>query len=317
MMIKNDFRLVQFSAFAAVYVIWGSTYLAIQLLTDTLPGFTMVGLRFAVAGALLYAWARWRGAPSPDPRQVREASLIGILLLTFGTGAVVWAVEFLDSGLVALLVATEPLWLALLLWVWPGRKKSPGILTGRTLVALVVGFCGTVVLAAPGNFLGQDGLHTPAVLVLMIGCLSWAAGSLYARDAELPTSPWMSTAIQMLAGGGLLLVVGAGFGEWSQFQPSQVSWVSWLAFLYLIVFGSLVAFSAYTWLLRTTEPTLVATHTYVNPVVALFLGWWIAEEAVGPKALLASALILGSVVLMTLPKRPRIQQETCSAHPEG
>jgi drug/metabolite transporter (DMT)-like permease len=299
--LTNDPRFLLISAFAAVYFIWGSTYLAIRLLTDTLPGFTMVGLRFVLAGAILYAWARARGAEPPTARQARASSTIGVLLLTVGTGAVVWAVGYLDSGLVALLVATEPLWVALLLFLWP--EAGPRSLGPRTLLALGIGFCGTAILASPGRLAGEDTLHLPAVLLLMVGCLSWAAGSLYSRRAELPASGWVHTAIQMLAGGAALLVLGTARGELAHFDPAGVSLTSLAAFLYLVLFGSLVAFSAYAWLIRTNEPTLVATHTYVNPVVALFLGWWIAGETFGPRAFLASALILVSVVLLTLPSR--------------
>lgn len=325
-----SFRGRQIVAFAAVYVIWGSTYLAIRLLIDTLPGFSMVGLRFFIAGALLYSFARWRGDAAPSRAQWRNASAIGTMLLFVGTGAVVWATYHIDSGLAALMVGMEPLWMALLLWLWPfgttpGRRPD-----ARTFGALLVGFLGAAILAAPGADLQSGETHLLPLLVISLGCISWAAGSLWSRQADLPSSPWINTSCQMLAGGLALVIYGTAIGEWNQFQPQAVSWTSVLAFLYLVVFGSLVAFSAYSWLIRTTEPTLVATHAYVNPVVAVFLGWLIANEPVGPRTLLASALIVGSVVLLTsserrakrlaatAPPKPAQEPSCCeSSHPTG
>ena len=294
-----SFRGRQIVAFAAVYIIWGSTYLAIRLLIDTLPGFSMVGLRFFIAGAILYGFARWRGEAAPSRAQWRNTSVIGIMLLFVGTGAVVWATYRIDSGLAALMVGMEPLWMALLLWLWPfgttpGRRPD-----ARTLGALLVGFLGAAILAAPGTDLQTGETRLLPLLVISLGCISWAAGSLWSRQADLPPSQWINTSCQMLSGGLALVVYGTAIGEWNQFQLQNVSWTSFMAFLYLVVFGSLVAFSAYSWLIRTTEPTLVATHAYVNPVVAVFLGWLIANEPVGPRTLVASALIVGSVVLLT------------------
>ena len=298
------FRMTQIAAFAAVYVIWGSTYLAIRLLMETLPGFSMVGLRFVVAGALLFAWARWRGAARPTAAQWRSASIVGTLLLFVGTGAVVWATQFVESGLVALLVATQPLWVAVLMSLMPfARRAGEARPSVFTYGALLVGFAGAAVLAAPGqgeiSGLTGGGVHLPSLLAITIGCLSWSWGSLWARKADLPRSPWMNTAIQMLVGGAVLMLYGAAIGEWSQVDPATISGVSILAFLYLVVFGSLVAFSAYSWLVQTTDPTLVTTHAYVNPVVAVFLGWWIADETVTWTTVLAASLIVGAVVLVT------------------
>lgn len=289
-------RLKIIAAFAAVYIVWGSTYLAIRLLMDTLPGFSMIGLRFFVAGSILVGWGLWRRHATPTWTQIRTASWIGVMLLFGGTGAVVWATQYLDSGLVALLIAMEPLWLALLIMAWPGMGSRP---TLGTWLALGLGFAGAGLLAAPTDVLGSRAIHLPSVLMLAVGCLSWAAGSLISRRVSLPRSAAMSSGVQMLAGGAALLVFGALRGDWNGFDPRAVSTTSVLAFLYLVIFGSIVAFSAYAWLILEVEPTLVSTHTYVNPVVAIVLGWWIADEAVGPRTLVAAALILLSVVLMT------------------
>lgn len=303
-------QAMKLAAFAAIYFVWGSTYLAIRLVAETMPAFIMIGMRFFLAGLVLYAWASLRGLPSPRPGQWRAASLSGVILLCGGTGGVVWAVKHLDSGLVALLVGTEPLWLALLMWIWPGgRRPSLG-----TFGALALGFCGAALLAAPSG--SGETVRLAPVLVVLGACIAWGIGALYSRDADLPESPLWVAAIQMLAGGAVMIGFGLAIGEWRSFDPQAVSATSLLAFAYLVVFGSLVAFSAFSWLIRTVEPTLVATHTYVNPVVAVFLGWLIADEPVGPRTIAASALIVGAVVLITTSSLRRAKKPQPLPEPE-
>ena len=303
-------KAMKIAAFAAIYFVWGSTYIAIRLVAETMPAFIMIGMRFFLAGLVLYAWARLRGLPSPRPGQWRAASLSGVIMLCGGTGGVVWGVQYLDSGLVALLVGTEPLWLALLMWIWPGgRRPSLG-----TFGALALGFCGAALLAAPSGH-GETAGLVP-VLVVLAACIAWGVGALYSRDADLPASPVWVAAIQMLAGGVVMIGFGLGVGEWRGFDPQAVSATSLLAFAYLVVFGSLVAFSAFSWLIRTVEPTLVATHTYVNPVVAVFLGWLIADEPVGPRTIAASVLIVGAVVLITTSSLKRAKKPEPVRDPE-
>lgn len=299
------------ACFAAIYVVWGSTYIAIRLLADTLPPFTMVGLRFLIAGALVYGWVYTRPVERATARQWRSASLAGLFLIFFGTGAVVWAVQHVDSGLVALLVGMEPLWMAVLIWVLPFARDREHRPTLGTFAVLALGFSGAAILAAPTEVLGAP-IHLPSVLVVAFGCISWAGGSLWLRQADMPESSWESTAIQMLVGGAALSAYGLAIGEWGAFDPSAVSLTSLLAFAYLVVFGSLVAFSAYAWLIQHAEPTLVATHAYVNPVVAVFLGWWLADEAITTRTVLASVLIVGSVVLMTTEEGRRKRREARS-----
>ena len=302
-------RFKKVAAFAAIYFVWGSTYLAIRLLADTLPAFIMVGLRFLLAGLALFLYARLRGVPNPSALHWRTASTSGVILLALGTGGVVWGVQHMDSGVVALLVATEPLWLALLIWLWPGGRR-PSL---ATFGALGLGFVGAAILAAPG---GGTELHLGAVVTILAACLAWGVGSLYSRTADLPTSPLMTTSIQMLAGGVALAGFGLVSGELQGFELRAVSATSVLAFAYLVIFGSLVAFSAFSWLIRTTDPTLVSTHTYVNPVVAVFLGWWIVGESIGPRTLVASALILASVFLVTTASGRR-EQQSRAVQPTG
>lgn len=290
-----SFRLRQILAFAAVYVIWGSTYLAIRFAIETLPVFSMAGVRFLLAGGILFAWARLRGEPMPALRQWRAAAIMGALLLLGGNGAVVWAEQKLSSGLAALLVGTEPLWVAIMFWLMPGGRRP----TLRVTAGLLVGFGGAALLALTAENVGGGAPHLPSILALFLGCLSWAWGSLYGRNADLPSSPLLATGMQMLAGGSLLLGAGALNGEWRSFDPAAVSAVSLGAFAYLVIFGAIVAFSAYTWLIRNTEPTLVATYAYVNPVVAVFLGWLLGSEPLGSMTFVAMGLILGAVLLVS------------------
>ncbi len=290
------FRLKALAAFAAVYLIWGSTYLAIRFAIETLPGFSMAGIRFVVAGAVLVAAAAISGAGRPTARHWANAALIGFLLLVCGNGSVVWAEQRVPSGLAALLIGTEPLFIASMLWFLPGGDR-PG---RRTVLALLIGFAGAALLALAAPAEGEAPLHLPSVAMLLFACVTWAAGSLYARKADAPSSALWGTGIQMLTGGAMLLLIALVTGEWRQIHPEAVSERSAMALLYLIVAGSIVGYTAYTWLVRNVRPTLVATYAYVNPVVAVLLGWAFAGEPIGPTTIFASVLIIGAVVLASM-----------------
>jgi drug/metabolite transporter (DMT)-like permease len=279
-------------ALATVYVLWGSTYLAMRLAIATIPPFTMAAARHFTAGALLYTFARLRGAPRPQAAHWRSAAIIGALLLLLGNGGVVWAEQRVSSGMAALLICSEPMWIVLFAWLRrDGRRPSPLVVAG-----LLVGMAGLALLVRPGIGGGVDRLGVAAVLIASI---SWAAGSLYVQRATLPSSPLLATSMQMLCGGLLLFASGALAGEPAHFALSRVSAGSALAVLYLIVFGSLIGYTAYTWLLRSASPVLVSTYAYVNPVVAVFLGWALVSEPVTPGMLLGAAVILGGVALIT------------------
>jgi drug/metabolite transporter (DMT)-like permease len=284
-------------AFAAVYVIWGSTYLAILYAIETLPPFLMAGTRFVVAGALLYLWARSRGLAAPTRTQWLACAGAGLLMLMGGNGAVVWAEQRVPSGVAALLVAIVPCWMVLLDWLRGGMRPTPQVVAG-----LVLGLLGLALLVGPEALIGGGRVDTLGAIVLVVGGLSWAAGSLYSRGRKLPR-PRIATAAQMLAGGAGLLVLGTMTGEWTRIDPAAISTRSLLALLYLVVFGSLIAFSAYVWLLRVSTPAKVSTYAYVNPIVAVLLGWTFAGEALTWRMIVAAAVIVTGVALITLQRR--------------
>lgn len=281
--------------FAAIYILWGSTYLAIRFAIETLPPFLMAGTRFLIAGGLLFMWARSRGVALPSRTQLRQAAIVGVLLLLGGNGGVVWAEQWVPSGLAALIISTVPLWMVALDWLWGGAARP----RAGVWVSLLVGLGGVALLAGDTGIAGAGREGLIGAGVILFATISWSVGSIYSRRAAVPAAPRMATAMQMLAGGGALMIVGTGLGEWADFNPGAVSLVSVLALLYLIIAGSLVAFSAYIWLLQVTTPARVATYAYVNPVVALFLGWWLADEPVGPRTFAAAGLILAAVMALS------------------
>jgi drug/metabolite transporter (DMT)-like permease len=292
---KHASRAQITAAFASIYVIWGSTYLAIRYADQTIPPFLMAGIRFLVSGTLLYAWARYRGAPSPTPTHWRNAIIAGGFLLLGGNGAVVWAEQFVPSGLTALLVSILPFWLVIIEWVRPPRRRPHG----AVLVGLILGFIGIVVLVGPADLGGHGDVKPIGALVLIVGSLSWAIGSFYSRDAELPESGLLTTGMEMLGGGVLLLIVAGLTGEMSQFDIRRVSSASAAGLIYLITFGSLLGFTSYIWLLDKVSPARLGTYAYVNPVVAVILGWAIAGERLSIRTGVAAAIVICAVALIT------------------
>jgi len=282
-------------AFALVYVLWGSTYLAIRFAVATLPPFLMAGTRFVIAGGLLYLWARRRGAPPPTRAHWAAAALVGGLLLVGGNGTVVWAEQRVASGLAALLVATTPLWMVVLDSLRTRTRPRAAVALG-----ILLGLGGLAVLVGPAQLAGSRRPDSVGAAMLGFASLSWAVGSLYARRARLPSAPLLAAAMEMLCGGVLMLALGAATGEPGQLVLARVAPGSVVSVAYLIVFGSLVGFTAYTWLLRVSTPAHVSTYAYVNPVIAVFLGWAIGGEPLGARTLLSAAVIVGSVVLITL-----------------
>lgn len=282
-------------AFACIYFIWGSTFLAIRYAIETIPPFLMAAARFLTAGFVLYAWVRIRKVPKPTLAHWGIAFFIGGLLFLCGNGAVVWSEQRIPSGMASLLMATIPLWMVLLDSLQ--QRSRPGV---RVILGLCLGFAGVIILSARRNLTGNAHAELAATIVSVLGAFCWALGSIYSRRALLPPSMLLATAMEMIGGGFLLMIAGLAAGEWGQFHVSAISTRSLLSLVYLTFFGSLLSFSAYIWLLKVTAPGHVATYAYVNPMIAVFLGWLIAGEPVTIRLLLAAAVILFAVVLITV-----------------
>jgi drug/metabolite transporter (DMT)-like permease len=304
---KPFFPLGIWIAIISVYLVWGSTYLAIRFAVQTMPPFLMASIRFLISGSLLYLIRRTWGDPKPTCQEWRSASIIGIFLLVGGNGGVVWAEQWVASGVTALLVATAPLWMILIDMLYPnGRKPTLWVILG-----VMLGFVGVLILIHPFQSMDQGDIDLIGAVVLILASLFWSIGSLYSRHAKLPTSSLLGTGMEMLAGGGGLLLLGILSGELKQLSLTSISKESWLGLSYLIVFGSLIGFTAYTWLLRSAPTPLVSTYAYVNPIVAVLLGYVIAEEPLTFRILLATVLVVGSVALITITQqRPLRLKET-------
>jgi drug/metabolite transporter (DMT)-like permease len=286
-------------AFAIVYVIWGSTYLFIRLASETIPPLLMAGVRFLIAGAILLALTSRMRGQQRDPigrRQWGATAVTGALLLLGGNGGVAYGEQFVASGTVALLVATVPLFIALFSALFLGQR-----LRRVAIIGIGVGLLGTAVLIRPGGGNADPG-H---MLLVLASPLTWAIGSLYATRGPLPKRLLVATGMEMLCGGALLVVAGLVTGELPSLHPDRISLVSGLSLAYLVVFGSLIAFSAYVWLLSKVPTQAVATYAYVNPLVAVLLGWAFLGEPITGQTLLAAALIIVAVVLIL--SRPPVQ----------
>jgi drug/metabolite transporter (DMT)-like permease len=286
-----------FLAYGVVYFVWGSTYLGMRMAVETMPPFGMAGARFVIAGVLLYGWRRLRGEAGPGRRDWAAALLTGGLLCLGGNGLVSWALQHgLPSGTAALLVATTPLWIALVDWARPGGVRPTVI----GIAGLLLGFAGAGLLVGPDALKGGTGAANPIYAgAIVAAALSWALGSVYLSRRKAIASPAMGSGMQMLCGGVLLMLASVANGEAQGFRPSAVTGHSLAGFAYLIVFGSLIAFSTYGWLLKVEPPSRVATYAYVNPVVAVLLGWWLAAERVTTLTFVAAAVIVAGVVLIT------------------
>jgi drug/metabolite transporter (DMT)-like permease len=294
------------TALVALYIVWGSTYLAIRFAVETIPPFLMAGTRFLIAGSILYVWRRMAGDPAPTRRQWRSAAIVGLLLLLGGNGIVSWAEQHVASGIAALMVASIPLWMVLIDALRPmGRKPDWKILLG-----LLIGFSGIALLVTSSRSVSSaSGMSVVGLGALLLAAVLWSLGSIYSRDADLPESSLLGTGIEMLGGAAGLFLVGTVAGEWSSWDPSQVSAPSLLGLVYLITFGSLIGFVSYAWLLRNAPTSLVSTYAYVNPVVAIFVGAWLGSELINARIILSALIIIGSVIVINFSKQTRIRRE--------
>jgi drug/metabolite transporter (DMT)-like permease len=294
------------TALVALYIVWGSTYLAIRFAVETIPPFLMAGSRFLVSGLILYIWRRLAGDPNPTQRQWRSAAIIGLLLLLGGNGIVSWAEQHVPSGIAALVIASIPLWIAVIDSVRPGGTRSDW----RIVLGLLIGFSGIALLMTSSGGLGSsDGKDLLGFLALLCAALLWSVGSIYGRDAEMPESSLMGTGIEMLVGAAGLFLVGTFAGEWRALDIAAVSAASLIGLVYLVLFGSLVGFVSYTWLIRKAPLSLVSTYAYVNPVVAVFLGAWLGSEVINARIILSAMIIIGSVVVINLSRQTRIRND--------
>lgn len=279
----------------SIYLIWGSTYLAIRFAVETIPPFLMAATRFLIPGIFLFLWRRASKDPKPTTEEWKSTIIIGLLLLVGGNGGVTWAEQTLPSGIAALVIGSVPIWIILLNLFRPeGRKISR-----RVIVGAVIGFIGIALLLGPTQ-LGDSAekVHPLGIITIFLAAIFWSAGSLYSHHARMPESPLLSTGMEFLAGGIGLLILGIVTGEFKQVNISAISMRSILSLGYLIIFGSLIGFVAYTWLLRNAPISLVSTYAYVNPLIAILLGNLLASEPINIRILSSAIIIIGSVVLI-------------------
>jgi drug/metabolite transporter (DMT)-like permease len=286
-------KLTIIAAFAAIYLFWGSTYLAIRIGLESLPPFFLAGARFLIAGGVLYAWLRFKGLSRPTDTQWWWSVVTGLLMLVGGAGGVTWAEQWVPSGPACLLIATVPMWMTMI-DAMVLRRRWPGWRVG---IGLMIGLFGLVVLIGPaGSELG--GIDRIGAIVIVLAALSWSIGSLTSRAASLPESPFMTVAMQMFTAGAVLLVISRVNGEWHGLALSAISTRSLVALGYLVAIGSIVSLTSYVWLLRQVSASAVATYAFVNPVVAVYLGWALANESVGTRVIGATVLIVTAVLLI-------------------
>jgi drug/metabolite transporter (DMT)-like permease len=288
-------RLKLISAFASVYVVWGSTYLAIRLAIETIPPLLMAGFRFIIAGSIMYVWGRVRTKERPTRVHWKSAAIVGLMLLLVGNGGLSWSEQLIPSGIAALLVAVSPLWFILIDWIQGGSRPTAGVFIG-----LALGTLGIAILVDPADLVGGGEVNALGASVLLASSVCWAFGSFYSRRAKLPSTPALANGMEMLVGGVGLILVGIVTGEMNDLHLAIVTTKSLLAVAYLVVFGSIIGFSSYIWLFHNTTPTRASTYAYVNPVVAVFIGWLIGGEQLPTRVALAAVLIIAAVAAITV-----------------
>jgi drug/metabolite transporter (DMT)-like permease len=282
-------------AFAIIYFVWGSTYLAIRIGVAEVPPFLLASIRFLIAGIVLYGWMRLKGTPSPRLREWGGATMLAVLFFVLDYGLVFWAERRVPSGITAVMMATIPVFMSLSEILIMKTQR----LTARLAFALLMGIAGVAVLISHSVSFGDAPIDTLGAIALLIASISWSVGSALTRKVPLPAEKGMSSGAQMFAGGILLTITALTLGELRGFHVQAVSAKAWLALIYLIIAGSIIAFTAYVWLIHHESPTKVGTYAYVNPVVAVLLGYFLGGEAIGPRTILGTALVLVSVVVIT------------------
>ncbi len=298
------------TALIALYIVWGSTYLAIRFAVESIPPFLMAGTRFLVSGLILYVWRRAAGDPAPTAPQWRASAIIGVLLLLGGNGILSWAEQHVPSGVSALMIASIPLWMAIIDAVRPRGLKPDW----KVSLGLLVGFGGLALLIfSSEGFASGNRADITGILILLLAAFLWSLGSVYSRGADLPRSSLMGTGAEMLCGSVALFLAGTLTGEWQSLNLAAIQPTSIIGLVYLVGFGSLIGFVAYAWLLRNAPLPLVSTYAYINPVIAIFLGAWLGSETLTAQVGVAALIIIGSVVIINLSKQSRIQPEEQAA----
>src|SRR5690348_1081093 len=288
-------------AYAIIYFVWGSTYLAIRVGVLEMPPLLMAAIRFLIAGLLLYGWTVLRGERTPTARQWASISLLAFLIFAVDYGLVFWAEQRVPSGVTAIIMATISAFMALCEIIFLRTQR----LTLRLSVALLIGLGGVAVLVSRSLDLGGAPVDTLGAVALIVGAIAWAVAAVFARTQPLPDSKFLSSGAQMLVGGAMLAIASFALGESGDFHPAAISFAAWFSLAYLIVPGSIVAFTAYVWLLHHDSPTRVGTYAYVNPVVAVLVGYSLGGEALGLRTIVGTLFVLVSVVMITTAKKPR------------
>jgi drug/metabolite transporter (DMT)-like permease len=301
-------------AFAIIYFVWGSTFLAIRVGVREVPPLILAAMRFSIAGLILYVWMVARGERSPTAREWRSASLLGLVIFVFDYGLLFWAEQRVPSGIAAVMLATIPAFMALSEIIFLRTQR----LTIRLVLALLVGICGVAVLMINSLNLGGASIDKVGAAALIFASMSWSIASVMTRKLTLPSSKVMSAGSQMLAGGALLTLTAAATGEFHNFHPSGVSREVWFSLLYLIVAGSIIGYTAYVWLIHHESPTKVGTYAYVNPIVAVVVGYFLGGEAVSMRTVIGTLFILISVVVITTtPSKKPLAALLSESTPEG
>lgn len=289
-------------AFAIIYLVWGSTFLAIRIGVREVPPFLLAGIRFFIAGIVLYTWMRMKGTPSPTRRQWTAISFLAVLIFVFDYGLIFWAEKRVASGVTAVMMATIPVFMAIAEICFLRTQQ----LSMRLSLGLVVGVSGVLVLVGPLSGAGEKAIDTSGAIALIVAAISWTAATILTRKFSLPESKVMSSGAQMLVGGVLLIMTSVGLREFTGFDVRAVTFGAWLALVYLIVAGSIVAFTAYVWLIHHESPTKVGTYAYVNPVIAVLLGYALAGESLSVRTIAGTLLILISVVVITTTPKKKV-----------
>lgn len=291
-------------ALLSLYIVWGSTYLAIRITVETIPPFLSAGIRFLISGAILMIWRRAAGDALPTKRQWRSTAIVGIFLLLGGNGLLSFAEQFVTSSVSALIIGSMPMWLVMIEALRPGGVKPNWL----AILGLLIGFGGIFLLVGPSELTGDSHILDPlGVGALLAAAFLWSVGSIYSRNTDMPDSTLMATGAEMLTGSMALFAVSGLAGEWSGFNFANVTTNSWLGLIYLIMIGSLIGFVSFGWLLKNAAISLVATYAYVNPLVAVFLGAWLADEIINTRILVAGLIIIGSVVLINQAKTGKVK----------